>query len=404
MASAPYRLLRLWWRGLYPIVASAGWCLFGTWLLDLEPWAIPVLFFAAMVVLAYANGLAFLIFERAMQPVLDDIASQLSDEADVDAVSLSLRRRLIAALLAISVVVAVLVVGLVEPGRPGLGELAAAVGIAMAVGLSFCLVFTLLLADSVVAPIHRLQDATERVGAGDLSVRVPVATADESGTLTRAFNRMVSGLQERERLREAFGTYVDPQLAERVARDGTDVRGEELEVSILFMDVRGFTSFSETAPARDVVARLNELFEIVVPLITDHGGHANKFIGDGLLAVFGAPERLDDHADRAVAAALQIATQVRDHFGGELAVGLGVNTGSVVVGTIGGGGRLDFTVIGDTVNTAARVESATRETGDDVLITSATRERLTSASDWDQRPAMPLKGKSETVELFAPSR
>jgi len=126
-----------------------------------------------------------------------------------------------------------------------------------------------------------------------------------------------------------------------------------------------FEAFSERTPAREVVARLNELYEIVVPVITRGGGHANKFIGDGLLAVFGAPERLDDHADRAVAAALEIAQQVRDRFQGELEVGVGVNSGTVVVGTIGGGGRLDFTVIGDTVNTAARVESATRTTGDD---------------------------------------
>ena len=256
----------------------------------------------------------------------------------------------------------------------------------------------------MVSPIRRLQEATSKVGAGDLATRVPVGTADETGTLTRAFNRMVSGLEERERLREAFGTFVDPELAERVARDGTDLRGEELEISILFMDVRGFTSFSERAPARDVVARLNELYEIVVPVITAHGGHANKFISDGLLAIFGAPERHEDHADRAVAAALEIADRVEDHFHDEWGVGLGVNSGSVVVGTIGGGGRLDFTAIGDAVNTAARVESATRETGDDVLITEATHGLLADhGRRWEERPAMPLKGKSGTIKLFAPA-
>ena len=402
-ASAPYELLRLWWRGGYSRLAGLAWCVFATWLLGLGAWAIPVLFVGSLVVLAYGAGVAFLLFERAMQPVLDDIASQLSDEAEVEAISLPLRRRLIAALPAISVGVAVLVVGLVEEGQPGLGELLTAVGVALAVGLTFCLAFTILLAASVVSPIHRLQEATDRVGAGDLTERVPVGSADETGALTRAFNRMVSGLQERERLREAFGTFVDPDLADRVARDGADLRGEELEVSILFMDVRGFTSFSERAPAREVVARLNELYEIVVPVITAHGGHANKFIGDGLLAVFGAPERHPDHADRAVAAANEIATRVRDRFRGGLGVGLGVNTGSVVVGTIGGGGRLDFTVIGDAVNTAARVESATRQTGDDVLITEATKTRLSSADGWEDRPAIPLKGKSEEIRLFAPA-
>src|SRR5204862_4579707 len=164
-------------------------------------------------------------------------------------------------------------------------------------------------------------------------------------------------------LREAFGTFVDPELAERVARDGTDLRGEELDTSILFMDVRGFTTLSEQAPAQQVVSRLNALYEIVVPVILRHGGHANKFIGDGLLAVFGAPERHADHADRAVAAALEIATEVNGNAPGDLRIGLGVNSGTVLVGTIGGGGRLDFTVIGDTVNTASRLQSATRQAG-----------------------------------------
>jgi class 3 adenylate cyclase len=216
---------------------------------------------------------------------------------------------------------------------------------------------------------------------------------------------MVGGLRERERLREAFGTFVDPGLTERVLRDGTDFAGEEVELSVLFMDIRGFTTYSERAEARDVVNRLNDLYGQVVPIILDHGGHANKFIGDGLLAVFGAPERLSDHADRAVAAALQIAQHVSDRYAGELRVGIGVNSGRVVVGTIGGGGRLDFTVIGDPVNTAARVESATRHTDDDVLITNATRTLLSDpSSSWQPRPPIPLKGKTQTVELFAPGK
>jgi class 3 adenylate cyclase len=129
-----------------------------------------------------------------------------------------------------------------------------------------------------------------------------------------------------------------------------------------------------------------------------------KFIGDGLLAVFGAPERHDDHADRAVAAALQLAAAVRKRFAGELSVGVGVNTGQVVAGTIGGGGRVDFTVIGDAVNTAARVESATRQTGDDVLITEATRAALADPGDaWTPRPPVALKGKTEPVALYAPA-
>jgi class 3 adenylate cyclase len=151
------------------------------------------------------------------------------------------------------------------------------------------------------------------------------------------------------------------------------------------------------------VATLNELYEAVVPAILRHGGHANKFIGDGLLAVFGAPERHADHAVRAVAAAREIAQLVRRGVEGELRVGVGVNSGRVVVGTVGGGGRRDFTVIGDPVNTAARVEAATRVTGDDILITETTLRALGAhGDDFEERPSVPLKGKAATVRLYAP--
>ena len=139
-------------------------------------------------------------------------------------------------------------------------------------------------------------------------------------------------------------------------------------------------------------------------MIRQHGGHANKFIGDGLLAVFGAPERAQRSTPSArVAAAREIARLVRQGLGRQLRVGVGVNSGRVVAGTIGGGGRRDFTVIGDPVNTAARVEAATRMTGDDVLITEATLRALgPRADEFEERPSAPLKGKAETVRLFAP--
>jgi adenylate cyclase len=236
-----------------------------------------------------------------------------------------------------------------------------------------------------------------------VNTQVDVDDGSEVGLLEAGFNRMTRGLAERERLRDAFGAFVDPSLAERVAIEGTDFAGEQLELSLLFVDIRDFTGFSERHRAHEVVATLNSLYERIVPVVLEHGGHANKFIGDGLLAVFGAPARLDDHADRAVAAALEIGA-VNDSGREQLSVGVGVNSGEVVVGTIGGGGRLDFTVIGDAVNTAARVEAATRETGDDVLITAETRDLLDDDhGEWVEREAVPMKGKREPVRLFAPA-
>ncbi len=131
------------------------------------------------------------------------------------------------------------------------------------------------------------------------------------------------------------------------------------------------------------MAALNALFERVVPIIHDHGGRVDKFIGDGLLAVFGAPRRQEDHADQALAAALEIAEEA----GGEdqLSFGIGLNSGEVVAGNLGGAGRLEFSVIGDPVNVAARVESATRETGDTILMTERTRELLQRPADRARR-------------------
>jgi adenylate cyclase len=400
-ASVPYQVLRLWILGGYPAFTILLWAAFATWRLDQPFWIGPVLYAVAVVASVYSNFFNFFLLERAFRPVLDDIAATLPEDIRADAISLPLRRRLSLAVAGLNVITGVVVVGWAASGG-GSHRLAHAVLYSVLMALTFSLGLSLLLASSVTTPIERLRRATDQVARGDLSVRVPVAASDEMGALTGAFNRMVGGLQERERLRDAFGSFVDPDLADRVARDGTNFEGEEVDLSVLFMDVRGFTTFSQRAPATEVVRRLNELYEVVVPVILRHGGIANKFIGDGLLAVFGAPERLADHADRAVVAAHEIAQCVRDRFADELRVGLGVNSGPAVVGTIGGGGRLDFTVIGDTVNTAARVESATRETGDDVLITAATRERLERGDlDLQELPAMPLKGKSEPVALYA---
>jgi adenylate cyclase len=274
----------------------------------------------------------------------------------------------------------------------------------IAVGVSFTISFELvvLVVRSLARSLSDLEAATDRIAHGDFTARVPVVATDETGELSQSFNTMVQGLDERERLREAFGAYVDPDLAERVLQEGPDFAGEEVAVTVLFLDIRDFTAFAEHAEPHEVVALLNSFWELVVPVLLRHGGHANKFIGDGLLGVFGAPQRLDDHGKRAVEAAREIVRLVRERYRGEVGVGVGVNSGPVVAGTVGGGGRVEFTVIGDAVNTASRVEAATRETGDDVLITEATRAALRpGAFDLIERAPVRLKGKSEPVRLWA---
>ena len=238
---------------------------------------------------------------------------------------------------------------------------------------------------------------------GDFDVHSPVYDGTQIGQLQLGFNQMVEGLAERERLRETFGAYVDPDVAQRILEEGTSLEGEEVEVTIMFVDVRDFTSFAERTPAPEVVAAINRLFECIVPIIHEHGGRVDKFVGDGLLAVFGAPRRLEDHADQALAAALEIERKVRAGDAGELEIGIGLNSGPVVAGNVGGSGRLEFSVIGDPVNVAARVEAATRQTGDTVLIAERTKELL---KDTDarlvEREGAELKGKTQPVRLYAP--
>jgi adenylate cyclase len=371
--------------------------------LDLRAYEAALLFPASYLLYVSSVILRYTALELGIRPVLEDIGRGLPVTSPSELAGVSLHRRLVVTVPMVTWGACMIVAGLVTDDSRDLNTIGATSLIAFGVTAAISTWLSLVLADAVSAPVVELRDATRMVGTGDLAVRVPVVSTDETGELAASFNAMVAGLGERERLREAFGAFVDPALTERVLAEGTDLHGELVEVTLLFLDVRGFTAVAESSPAHDVVARLNALYEAVVPVILGHGGHANKFIGDGLLAVFGAPERRADHAGRAVAAAREIAALVRRGEGGGLRVGVGVNSGRVVVGTIGGGGRRDFTVIGDPVNTVVRVEAATRLTGDDVLVTDTTLRGLDDArDDFEERPGVPLKGKTAPVRLYAP--
>ncbi|MGH9274277.1 MAG: adenylate/guanylate cyclase domain-containing protein, partial [Acidimicrobiales bacterium] len=260
-------------------------------------------------------------------------------------------------------------------------------------------------ATPILRPLRELRAATRRVSAGDFSRRVPPTTTDEMGELVASFNAMQHGLQERAALHAAFGTYVDPGLAERVLAQGDAAfAGEEVAVTVFFVDVRGFTTYAEAVAPKDAFALLNRLFTAVVPVVREHGGHPNRYLGDGLLAVFGAPVPMADHADRALAAACEIETVVRSSFDGAIRIGVGLNSGSVIAGTIGGGGKLEYTVIGDVVNVAARVEQLTKETGDGILLTEATMAALTAPSGLADRGVHDIRGKAHQVRLYAVTR
>ena len=374
----------------------------GVLVLGLSPWAFFPILAASLIAIGYSGILHYFAVEAGLRPVVVDINRVVPPRLSTLHKAIPLRWKLMAALPLINVITGLVVAALSGGDHGETAGLGIDVLIATGVAATIALELSVLVARSILRPMRDLEAGIEAVRRGDFTASVPVTTADELGELSAGFNQMVSGLAERERIREAFGTYLDEEVAEYILSDGYEPEGFETEVSLLFCDVRDFTGFAADAGAHEVVASINELFETIVPIVSAEGGHVDKFIGDGLLAVFGAPQRSDDHADRAVRAAIAIARRVNHGDRVALQVGVGVNSGTVVAGSIGGAGRLNFSVIGDPVNVAARVEAETRLTGDEVLITASTLELMRERPAVDSRGPRELKGKQEPVELFAP--
>ena len=180
--------------------------------------------------------------------------------------------------------------------------------VVLLVATTISLELTVLLSRSVLSPLKDLERGLERVRAGQYDVSVPVTTGDELGDLAATFNQMVEGLAERERIR-GRSAPTSTRRSPSTSSEGFTEEGVEVEVTVLFCDVRDFTAFASGATPQEVVTALNRLFEVIVPIIAHHGGHVDKFEGDGLLAVFGAPEPFPDHADRAVSAACEIGSR-----------------------------------------------------------------------------------------------
>ena len=247
-----------------------------------------------------------------------------------------------------------------------------------------------------------------KVAEGDLSQRVPVTSNDEVGELTGQFNSMVEGLRERERFRETFGRYVDESVAATILqREGDGVlAGETREATILFTDIAGFTTIAEYLSPDALVAALNEYLETVLEPIRAHGGVVNTFIGDGLFASFNMPLACDDHACAAVRAAIDIQRAVGGRTFGDLGVAfatrIGISTGHVIGGSVGAGQRLTFTLLGDTVNLAARLEQLNKDYGTRILVSDSTRAGLRRAVRLrTDLGSVAVRGRSDAAAVFS---
>lgn len=384
-----------------PIVVTVATVIASIAVLGLSWLAFFPIILASLLAVAYAATLHYLAIELAMRPILFDIDAALDTPVRIDRPVVPLRVKLLGSLPLINVITGIVVAALTSEGG-GTDALGVDVLIALFVAFTISFELTVLLTRSILRPIEDLEAATERIRQGSFDRHVPITTSDEFGELSSAFNQMVDGLAERERLREAFGTYLDEEVAQHLIREDFEPHGHEIEVSLVFCDVKDFTTAAAVSGAPEIVSRLNELFECIVPIVARHRGHIDQFIGDAVLAVFGAPQRMDDHADRAVQCAVELARTINSRNPGGFEVGVGVNSGTVVAGSIGGAGRLSFGVIGDPVNLCSRVEALTRETGDAVLITGETRALLSETIEVEPRGAHEIRGYDRKIELYAP--
>lgn len=274
-------------------------------------------------------------------------------------------------------------------------------GIAAAVGLS---VFA---ANSVAAPLKDVEAAMAAVEHGRLDGHAPVVSTDEIGAVAEGFNRMLHGLREREMVKETFGKYVTPEIRDEILAGRIRGEGELVEATILFADLRDFTPWVESTPPREVVQDLNAYFTEMDQAIRAHRGLVLQFIGDEIEAVFGAPIASGDHAEMAVRAALEMRRRLRDwnarrETAGKppLRHGIGVHTGTVLAGNIGGADRLSYALVGDPVNLASRIQGLTKDFKAAILISEATRRRLPGDIPVEELAAVRVKGRAEEVNVY----
>jgi len=264
------------------------------------------------------------------------------------------------------------------------------------------------LGNFVIKPLQQVVSAMGRAEKGDLSTELDLKRSDEMGMLADSYNYMIKGLREREQLRDMFNRYVSKQVYAKIRKTGINIAGEARNVTVLFSDIRGFTTLSEQLPAENVVAMLNEYFTHMVDIIFKYDGYLNKYIGDAIMAVFNAPLEQIEHELYAIKTALEMIEALaifnarRTALGmAPIHIGIGINTGTAIAGNIGHEQRLEYTVIGDAVNTAQRLESQTKVAGETLLVSEVTYRAVADQVIAKELPPVKVKGRHEMVLLYA---
>lgn len=261
---------------------------------------------------------------------------------------------------------------------------------------------------AVARAVGHLSERMQEVRDGHLETRARVDGLDTLAEMSSTFNTMVDGLQQRERIKETFGRYVAAQVAEEILAGRIALGGELRTATVLFSDIRGFTRMSERMTPIEVVAFLNEYLTAMVACVTDNGGVVDKFIGDAVMAVFGTPvsEGPKRDAERAVRCAMAMSERLasinqRRALEGKPAIriGIGLHTGELVAGNIGSPQRMEYTVIGDTVNVCARLESLTKDLGRRTVLSAATAALVGDIVEVVELGNVELRGRNEAMAV-----
>jgi adenylate cyclase len=273
------------------------------------------------------------------------------------------------------------------------------VALVLAIGVS------VFLSRGLTKPVHALVSATTKVARGDYQARVDVQSRDEMGRLAEAFNDMTHGLLLKEQYRGVLDKVVSPEIAEELLKGDVVLGGENREMTTLFADLTGFTAMTEGMEPQAVIALINECMERLGRVIEQTGGVVDKYVGDQVMALFGAPVALDDHASRAITAALRMNDELTDlnaqrraRGEPELLVSTGIHSGVVVAGNMGSPNRLNYTVLGAGVNLAARLCSLAGP--GDVLVSESTYQIVKDEVRATSLGTKPLKGFSNPIPVW----
>lgn len=273
--------------------------------------------------------------------------------------------------------------------------------------LSVAMFFIFLFSITLTAPIEKLVEMTSEVAKGNFNVKANIKSRDEVGQLGQAFDHMIEGLQERDKAKNMLRKFHGSSVAEDLMKGDLELGGSKKQVVVFFSDIRDFTKFSEGHTPEEVVDMLNEYFHVMVGIISRNKGIVDKFIGDAIMAVWGAPTATAEDPQNAVKACLEMrlalaqlneSRQSRGKI--PIKIGMGLHFGEAISGTIGSDERMEYTVIGDTVNQASRIESSTKAFGTDLLISDTLFDAVKSEFWIEEAGRVEVKGKSEPLTLF----